>query len=253
MNDQDAKQKEVVRKNFAQAARRLLRGTKTGSLATIAKNSGHPYSSITTVASASDGSPIILISTLALHTQNILEDPKVSLMVYDAHEEDVATGHDPLTRMRATFIGEAIKDTSDAARYRYLARNPEAEMYVDFGDFAFYKINVSEVHVVAGFGAIHTYAADEVLLDPETAKMFEVNEKGAVDHMNEDHLDAISLYAEKLLGEEAGDWRIVSCDPDGFDVSNGTKVGRLSFPETVTAFQQLRFVFKKLSDDAAAA
>ena len=231
-------------------ARRLLRASKTGSLATLTRDTGHPYASLVTLATAIDGRPLLLISRLAQHTLNIETDPKVSLMVYDAPSVDDATGDDPLTRLRATVIGTAVKDTSDAVKRRYLARNPEASMYAGFGDFSFYRIEPDTVHVVAGFGAIRTFPAKAVFIEKKHAMSFEEGEAGAVDHMNEDHLDALALYATCLLGEAEGDWRITACDPDGADLTNGEKTVRLPFPETASAFSQLRHIFKRMSDAA---
>lgn len=237
--------------HLAIRARRLLRASKTGSLATLTRETHYPYASFVTLATAIDGSPLLLISRLAQHTLNIEADPKVSLMVYDAPPSDEPAGEDPLTRLRATIIGIALKDTANETKRRYLARNPEAAMYAGFGDFAFYRIKPETVHVVAGFGAIRTFDASSVFLSDELAASFQEGEPGAVEHMNEDHLDALALYATRLLGEPEGDWRITGCDPDGADLTNGEKVVRLPFPETVTAFPQLRHIFKRMSDSAS--
>src|ERR1700761_8646685 len=107
------------------AVRSLLRRSRQGALATLMAGSGDPYCSLVNVATLVDGSPLLLISRLALHTKNILADARVSLMV-DQHAEG-----DPLQGARITLMGKAaIADDADARR-RFLDRQPEAEMFAD--------------------------------------------------------------------------------------------------------------------------
>src|SRR3954469_14828130 len=129
-------------------ARSLLRRSRQGALATLMPGSGDPYCSLVNVASSWDGSPILLISRLALHTRNILADARVSLMLDERKEGD------PLEGARVMLMGRAAATDDPEVRRRYLARHPEAEMFASFGDFAFYKIELSGTHLVAGFGRI---------------------------------------------------------------------------------------------------
>src|SRR3954466_1932015 len=62
-------------------AKSLLRRSRQGALATLMVGSGAPYCSLVNLASHPDGSPILLISALAVHTRNILADSRVSLML----------------------------------------------------------------------------------------------------------------------------------------------------------------------------
>src|SRR6059058_2594640 len=113
------------------AARSLLRRSRQGALATLVTGSGDPYCSLVNVASHADGSPILLISRLALHTRNVLADPRVSLML-----DERAPG-DPLEGARIMLSGraeEAGPDLRDILRRRYLNVHPAAESYADFAD-----------------------------------------------------------------------------------------------------------------------
>src|SRR6185503_11580957 len=118
------------------AAKTLMRETRSGALATLMTGSGDPYCSLVNVATATDGAPLLLISRLALHTKNILADARVSLMLDERKEGD------PLQGARVMLMGTAAKTESPDARRRYLAYQPEAEMFAGFGDFAFYEMNL---------------------------------------------------------------------------------------------------------------
>src|SRR6187455_2970787 len=141
------------------AAKRLLREGRSGALATLMPGSGDPYCSLVNVATAADGAPVLLISRLALHTKNILADPRVSLMIDERKEGD------PLEGARVMILGKAVLTDDPAVRRRYLARQPEAEVFAGFADFGFYKIDISGVHLVAGFGRIVDLKPAEVLTD----------------------------------------------------------------------------------------
>src|ERR1700746_3015097 len=130
------------------AAKKLLREGRSGALATLMAGAGDPYCSLVNIATAADGSPLLLISRLAVHTKNILADPRVSLMIDERKEGD------PLQGARVMLMGSAATTEDPDARRRYLARQPEAEMFAGFADFAFYRIALNAVHLVAGFGRI---------------------------------------------------------------------------------------------------
>ena len=77
-------------------------------------------------------------------------------------------------------------------------------------------------------------------------------EQGAVEHMNEDHREAMKLYATRLLGAESADWSCTGCDPDGMDMQAGSVTLRLDFPERVTSAMALRKMLVRLAGEARA-
>src|ERR1700674_5859252 len=131
-------------------ARSLLRRSRQGALATLMAGSGDPYCSLVNVASHPDGSPILLISRLAIHTKNLLADARVSLMLDERVEGD------PLEGSRIMLSGQAEEVASGRAivRQRYLNAHPSSEAFVDFKDFSFFRIRLVGTHLVAGFGRI---------------------------------------------------------------------------------------------------
>jgi heme iron utilization protein len=234
----------------ARVAKSLLRRSRQGALATLMAGSGDPYGSLVNVASHADGSPILLISRLALHTRNILADSRVSLMLDERAEGDPLEGSRIMLAGRAE---EAGADELPVLRRRYLNAHPSAETFVGFKDFSFFRIRPSGAHLVAGFGRIVDLKPELFLTDISDAGALLEVEEGAIDHMNADHRDAMNLYATKLLGAEAADWRCTGCDPDGMDMQAGTTTLRLDFPRRIVTPAALRQMLKELADQARAA
>jgi hypothetical protein len=235
--------------NPSTLVRSLLRRRRQGALATLMVGSGDPYCSLVNVASHFDGSPILLISRLALHTKHIFADARVSLMLDERAEGD------PLEGARIMVAGRAEEVSPDDAavvRRRYLNAHPSAEAFVDFKDFSFFRIRPTGAHLVAGFGRIIDLKPEQFLTDLSGAEDLLQAEPGAVAHMNEDHREAMSLYATRLLGADSADWRCTGCDPDGMDMQAGGKTLRLDFPERVTSGTDLRKMLVRLASEARA-
>ncbi|MBV9348376.1 MAG: HugZ family protein [Pseudolabrys sp.] len=228
----------------AAAAKKLLREARSGALATLLSASGDPYCSLVNVATDAAGAPLLLLSTLAVHTKNLLADARASLML------DERKAGDPLEGARIMLMGRVVVGARDHARMRYLSFHPEAADFAQFKDFAFYRFEIARVHLVAGFGRIVDLAATDVLTDLADAQALLEAEAGAVAHMNEDHKEALALYATKLLGAEAGDWRCAGIDPEGIDLQNGQTGLRLAFPQRVTAAGPLRQLLAQLAEKA---
>jgi putative heme iron utilization protein len=221
------------------SARRLISEARSGSLATLLP-SGAPYASLVTVATMPDASPLLLLSKLARHTGNIQQDPRVCLLI-----EERRAG-DPLEGARVSISGTIAVTVASSAERRFLARHPSAAAYAGFKDFAYWRIEVTGAHLVAGFGRIVDLRAGDLTVDPALTDV----EADAIEHMNRDHVDAIDLYATKLLGAPHGPWRIAGIDPDGCDLILGDTVRRLDFPQRVTNAGALR---KMLADLAQVA
>ena len=235
--------------NPSRLARSLLRRSRQGALATLMAGHGDPYCSLVNLASHPDASPILLISRLALHTKNILADRRVSLML------DERVAGDPLEGARIMLAGraeEADETEVELLRRRYLAVHPSAEAFVEFKDFSFFRIRPSGAHLVAGFGRIVDLKPQQFLTEIGDAAGLLEAEAGAVEHMNEDHREAMNLYATRLLGAESADWACTGCDPDGMDMQADGRTLRLDFPERVTGGTELRKMLVRLAGEARA-
>jgi putative heme iron utilization protein len=232
-------------------AKGLLRATRAGSLATLDRNTGHPFASLVNVATDSDGSPLILVSRLSTHTANLEADGRASVLL-------ALTGKgDPLAHPRLTLIGTFARVTrgdgqEPRLRRRFLARHPKSELYAGFGDFAFWRLDTVSAHLNGGFARAADLKAAEVMTDVSGAESLIETEESAVAHMNRDHADAVRLYATKLLGAEDGPWRLTGLDPEGLDLAWADATLRLPFPRRVTGAQQLRKVVVDLAARARA-
>lgn len=233
------------RASVAAEARGLIRRGLKAALATLDHASGRPYASLITVAADSDGSPLFLISTLAVHTQNLEKDARASIL-FDGTD---GLG-DPLEGGRVSVFGTAEATDSKTVRRRFLARHPSAEMYADFADFSFWRLRPEGAHFVGGFGRIHDLTPDELLTDLAGAKALIEAEAEIVAHMNADHADAVELYATRLLGAPAGPWRFAGCDPEGCDLVLEDKALRLDFPARVISPQAVREALVALAGTA---
>ena len=213
-------------------AKRLLRTARSGALATNDGASGVPFASLVAVATDMDGSPIILTSQLSTHTQLLDADPRCSLLVSALGKGD------PLAHPRLTLLAKARRldrDTPEAARIRrrYLAHHPKAELYVDFPDFGFWRLEVGAASLNAGFGRAYRMTASDVLTAMDGLDDLAVIEAEAVAHMNADHADAVSLYATRLCGAEPGRWVLTAIDPEGAQLESGDTTIRLDFPRAL--------------------
>ena len=232
-----------------EVAKTLLRLTRTGTLATLDRNSGHPFASLVNVATDADGAPWILVSKLATHTANLECDGRASLLLAEIGKGD-ALAHPRLTVL-GTFV-PAEREAADEPRIRrrFLARHPKSELYAGFGDFAFWRMAVVSAHLNGGFARAADLTATDVLTDVSDAGALLDAEADAIAHMNADHAEACRLYATKLLGAADGDWRCVGVDPEGLELQQGRTALRLFFPQRVTAPGPLRAVLKELAEQA---
>jgi putative heme iron utilization protein len=228
------------------AAKKLLREGRSGALATLVPGSGDPYCSLVNVATCVDGAPLFLLSKLALHTKNILADKRISLMLDERKEGD------PLEGARVMLMGTCSPATDASVPSAYLRRHPDAEMFAKFADFAFYRMDITRAHLVAGFGRIVDLRPQDILTETSDAQALIESEAEAIEHMNVDHADTCRLFATRLLGGRDGEWRCVGIDPEGLELQNGRTGLRLLFPQRITAPGPLRAVLKQLAEQARA-
>jgi putative heme iron utilization protein len=214
-------------------------------MATIDAKDGYPYASLVTVATDAAGAPTLLISNLARHTANLAKDPRVSIMV-----DETGALADPLQGARVTLYGKVERTKDETVRRRFLARHPEASFYADFPDFAFFRLGVEGAHYIAGFGRIFDLAPDELLVPIGRAASLIEGEPGIIKHMNEDHADAIGLYATALADGEPGAWRMTGIDPEGCDILRDGEARRILFAEPVTTPAEARKELVRLATEA---
>lgn len=230
-------------------ARRLLRTGRTGALATLDPASGFPLSTLINVATDVDGTPLLLASKLALHRRNFEADPRASILLATLGKGD------PMANSNRLSVVGRIEPAADdpRARRRFLARHPKSKLYAGFPDFALFRLAVEAFHPNGGFARAADLATPDVLLDLAGCEALIEAEEGALAHLNEDHADALRLYATRLLGAADGRWRATGLDPEGLDLVCGERTERLVFPGPVTNPAALRKMLAGLATQARAA
>ena len=213
-------QSAVPEPSFAERARTLMHSCRIGSLSTLSrKKLGFPFGSLMPYGLDGKGRPIFLISTMAMHTQNLQADPRASLLVTRADGEG-----DPLGAARVTVLGNVLpvgQSEIAAARKLYLASYANSKYWVDFEDFSFYRMEAVDVYYVGGFGVMGWIPASEygeAQPDPLADAAAEI-----VQHMNTDHKDALILLAREFAGIEAEEAAMTSVDRLGFHVRLKTR------------------------------
>jgi putative heme iron utilization protein len=217
---------------------------RIGSLSTLSqKQPGFPFGSLMPYALDDRGRPIFLISTMAMHAQNLQADPRASLFV----TESGASG-DPLGSSRVTLIGSVsrtpVPDLA-AARTVYLTHYPDSRYWVDFDDFFFCRMDVLDVYYVGGFGVMGWVTASDYF-HAQPDPLLE-HKSGIMRHMNVDHKDALVLLAERFAGIQAQEAEMTSVDRLGFHLrlktQQGVKGTRVAFSREVSDAAETREVF----------
>jgi len=227
-------QPPVPEPTFAERARTLVCLGRVGSLSTLSrKQPGFPFGSVMPYALDDHGRPIFLISTMAMHTQNLQADARASLLVT---QED--TDGEPLGASRVTLVGNVLAvPNAEVAEVRqlYLERHANSKYWVDFEDFSFYRMDVADVYYVGGFGVMGWVSAsdyDRSQPDPLADSMSEI-----IQHMNNDHNDALVLLARTFARIESTEAIMTAVDRLGFHVRLTTPDGlrgvRIAFPQEV--------------------
>lgn len=198
---------------LAREARQFLFSTRHAILSTHSmKYPGFPFGSVAPFVCNQQAEPVILISTIAEHTKNIQENPKVSLLVFSGAEDLQANA-------RLTLMGEAFPcDKQDEdLRARYLRALPQSASYFDMHDFHFYRIQIEQVRYIAGFGRMGWFEGSALNNDLADS-MLASQEGGIITHMNEDHKDNLLQYCQHVHGIAADHAEMTGLDAEGFDV-----------------------------------
>jgi heme iron utilization protein len=244
-------QPAVREPSFAERARTLMYLGRVGSLSTLSrKQPGFPFGSVMPYGLDIHGRPIFLISTMAMHTQNLQAAPRASLLVTPSDAEG-----DPLGASRVTLVGNALPlAESELAESRklYLARHANSKYWVDFEDFSFYRMDVLDVYYVGGFGVMGWVSAveyDRSQPDPLADSTAEI-----IQHMNADHKDALVLLARKFARVESQEASMVAVDRLGFHVrlktSDGLRGVRIGFLREVSNPAETRKVLVEMVQQA---
>ncbi len=241
----------VPEPTFAERTRTQLYLGRVGTLSTMSrKQPGFPFGSVMPYALDSLGRPVFLISSMAMHTQNLQADSRSSLMVTDFQPNE-----DPLGASRVTLVGntqKVVDSERSGARELYLARHSNSKYWVDFEDFHFYRMEVVDLYYVGGFGVMGWVEAGQYVgaaPDPLSDTAAEI-----IRHMNDDHSDSLILLAKAFAGIEAQEAKMTAVDRLGFNVRLKTpermRGARIAFLREVASPQQTREVLVQMVQQA---
>lgn len=226
-------------------ARRFLRSSHNAILSThCVKFAGYPFGSVAPFVVDHSGQPLILISTLAEHTRNIMADCKASVLVF-------ASSDDLQANARLTLLGDMEQtDKHDPLlRARYLRFFPEAEQYFSAHDFYFYRLHIKQARYIAGFGSMSWIAGEEFRSAPSPLAALE---PGILQHMNSDHADSLASYCQHFHELTPAKVEMLGIDSDGFDLRADARILRFEFEAPVSDAQSARAALVAMSKAARA-
>jgi heme iron utilization protein len=240
-------QPHIPEPTFAERARTLVYLGRVGSLSTLSrKQPGFPFGSVMPYGLDDHGRPTFLISTMAMHTQNLQADARASLLVNQPDSDG-----EPLGASRVTLVGNILPVPNaelSEVRKLYLERHANSKYWVDFEDFSFYRLDVIDVYYVGGFGVMGWISAsdyDGSQPDPLADSM-----PGIIQHMNADHKDALVLLARQFAHIDSTEAVMTTVDRLGFHVRlktlDGMRGARIAFLHEVRNAAETRKVLVEM-------
>jgi hypothetical protein len=239
---------DVPEPSLAERARTLVSIGRIGSLSTHSRKfPGFPFGSVMPYAADDSGRPVFFISSMAMHTQNLRHDSRASLLIA---QPDVSA--DPLGAARVTLLGSASETPPAEVRDLYLSRYENARHWQDYTDFAYYRLQVSGVYFIGGFGVMGWVSAGDY--ESAAPDPLATAAAGIMQHMNADHADALRLIARRFAGEDADDAVMTAIDRLGFHlrIRSGDRVygRRIPFPWEARNTDDARRVLVEMTSQA---
>jgi putative heme iron utilization protein len=239
---------DVSEPSLAERARTLVSLGRTGSLSTHSRKfAGFPFGSVMPYAADDLGRPVLFISSMAMHTQNLRQDARASLLIAQPD-----SAGDPLGAARVTLLGTAAEAPAEEARDLYLSRHENAKYWQAYTDFAYHRLEVSSVYFIGGFGVMGWVPAEEYTSarpDPLAGTAQEI-----IRHMNADHADALLLIARRFADEAATEALMTDVDRLGFHLrlKTGDRVHgrRVAFPREAGTKDEARAVLVEMVREA---
>jgi hypothetical protein len=248
----EEKKKDVILETtpeIIREAKTMIRTARSASIATIEPGTGWPIATRVGVSTDIDGAPILLISKLAAHTPALLADARCSLLI------GLPGKGDPLAHGRLTLFCEAREVERDSDEHhllegRYLTHQQKAKLYSGLGDFRYFRLEPRRVSMNGGFGRAYAPKPEDMLTRSPANTALARSEQGIVEHMNDDHAEAVGLYAECFCKAPAGNWKLLGVDAEGFDLADGDDVRRVWFPAQLSDAEEVHKALVKMAGEA---
>ncbi len=231
-------------REIALEAKQFSRTQHSGVLSTHSTSmQGYPFGSVVPYFLTPEGDAVIYISNIALHTRNIKADPKVSLTIYDAGQDDSQANG------RVTILGDAEPIDASEVSAQYLALFPQAKAYEQTHDFNFYVIRTQRIRFIGGFGKIHWI--EKALWKVESQDWHSATQS-MIDHMNEDHIDAMELILKAQFNVESNDVKMLSVFPEGAHYTSHNTVYFVPFEHICESGMDVRKALVQQTNQARA-
>jgi heme iron utilization protein len=242
----DAGAPQLEEPSYAERVRTLAALGTIGTLSTVSrKQPGYPFGSLMPFVLDGRGRPIFLISSMAMHTQNLQADPRASLFIGQVGDGD------PLGIARATLVGDVLpiaEDENAEARELYLSKYENSRSWVDFKDFGFYRLEPLDIYYVGGFGVMG-WVTEEEYRDARIDPLADAAPR-ILAHMNADHIPAMILLARIHSNLEASDATMTAVDRLGFHLrlktAEGMKGTRINFLREVQSADETRRILVEM-------
>ncbi len=218
-------------------ARILLRGARFAAIGVIDPETGFPSVSRVLLGMDSDGAAVILVSGLSAHTTALLADPRASLLTGEPAKGD-PLAHPRLTLQCTAESVERDSETHLRLRTRFLARHPKSQLYIDFPDFRFFRLQPERASLNGGFGRAYHLSSQDFFIPKMDAGFFP-DEQALLRELGGSHPDLALRLAAKFHGASEGDWRISAVDSHGLDISFKDLLIRHEFVTPITKAQHL--------------
>ncbi|MFK4823565.1 HugZ family protein [Paenochrobactrum sp. BZR 588] len=233
MQNNPEQNKDVIRPTTPQAiqiAKTLIRTARFAALACISASTQRPNASRVALATDNDGTPLILVSALAPHTASLIANPYCSLLVGEPGKGD-AMAHARMTLHCTAVQITRAHETYQHLRIRYLNHNPKGALYVDLGDFSFFRLQVDGASLNGGFGKAFNLTATDLICDADTSAAIAVDEAENLENLNSNYKDNIRAFANKYIKNNTSSttWAISAIDSDGFNLRAQDSIERVWF------------------------
>jgi putative heme iron utilization protein len=240
--------KDVIRPTDEDArrlARRLARSARFGALAALEPESGHPFASRVLIGTDIDGVPVMLSSLLATHTRAIIADPRCSLLVGEPGKGD------PLAWPRLTILTDAepLKHDSEShslLRERFLRRHPKARLYVDFGDFSFFRLVPKSASLNGGFGKAFFIEGEDLIIPSALIHAIASHELHLIKNVSSICDGAADRLVFLLFNEKSTGWNIIGIDVCGMDFARKEQLLRFELDAPISDINGLIDVYKNV-------
>ncbi|MFZ8934746.1 MAG: HugZ family protein [Bacteriovoracaceae bacterium] len=210
---------------------------ESGVLSTFSVDAeGYPFGSVTPFVLDYSNKPLIYISSIAQHTQNIQNNSKCCLTIFENTKETQ-------NKFRVTIIGDAVKSEDPLQQELYYKLFPHARNFSKTHDFFLYSIDPIRVRYIGGFGKIFWIEKQQWNIDQAQWRQ---EQEEILSHLNTDHKDIIELMI-KSFGEQDSSASIVTLDPRGCHLKGNKNIYYFSFDEVCLTKNQLRESFIRIA------